>query len=73
MSSCVQALPACRTAGGPLDEIQVNFDPGLVAMLRETRYFRLVAAELPGGLPDLATKVGMAQQCTCIQNATDVV
>lgn len=40
-----------------MDRIRVNFDPGLVAMLRETRYFQLVVAELPGNLPDIAIKV----------------
>ena len=48
----------CSTEGGPLGKIQVNFDPGLVAMLRETRYFQLVTGGLPSTIPDLALKVG---------------
>lgn len=34
----------------------VNFDPGLVAMLRETRYMKLTATELTDRLPELAIK-----------------
>ena len=56
MSMSEIGAACCRSGDGPLDEIRVNFDPGLVAMLRETRYFQLVVAQLPGSLPDLAMK-----------------
>ena len=43
--------------GGALGRIEVNFDPGLVAMLRETHYFQLATGDLPSAIPDLALKV----------------
>ena len=42
---------------GPLGPVRVNFDPALVSLLRETRYFQLMAAELPSGIPATALKV----------------
>lgn len=56
---------ACSFGGGHLDKIMVNFDAGLVAMLRETRYFQLVATQLPSSLPELATKVRMIIDTSC--------
>ena len=53
--------------GGALGKIEVNFDPGLVAMLRETRYFQLATGDLPSAIPDLALQVGVLDQARSIQ------
>ena len=47
----------CRLEEGALGHVYVNFDANLVSMLRETRYFQLMADQLPTGIPDMAIKV----------------
>lgn len=46
--------------------VRVNFDAGLVAIMRETRYLKPLTAELPVDIPALALKVCTHHLPLCI-------
>ena len=67
----LKPIPVLLQPGDALPLLRVNFDPALVRLLREVRYF-LLLSNLPMAVPDNALKVKcrlspicLAENCAC--------